>query len=253
MIFTSNLPNDQDMIKALGTIVEPVPLFTDACFSSADSELVCIERKKVGDLAQCINDGRFLSQLITCKENGADYLFLVLEGRYRRNPDDGVLEIPCWMSFGSSRKQDWQAVRPTMQFSRFDQYLTELSRDIGVIVKHTENVRGTADVIQALYTNFQTPRDEHQSLNQMFKPPAPGVQLVRPSLVRRIAAELPGIGWGRSKAVSEHFHTVYAMARADWREWMTIDGIGKKTAQKVASAIGVTPFGDPVSRYEVDW
>ena len=32
IIFTSGLPNDQDMIKALGDGTYPLPLFTDACF-----------------------------------------------------------------------------------------------------------------------------------------------------------------------------------------------------------------------------
>jgi len=32
VIFTSNLPNDADMIKALGSIAIPCPLFTDCAF-----------------------------------------------------------------------------------------------------------------------------------------------------------------------------------------------------------------------------
>lgn len=239
MIFTSNLPCDQDMIRALGSMAIPVNLFTDACFASIDEKLVCVERKKIGDLCSCINDGRFLFQMQRCKEAGSDYLVLVLEGRYRRNPEDGLLEVPVWgINSRGNHAEIWKPVQPTMQFSRFDQYLTELQRDVGIIVKHTENVRGTADVILALYQNFQTPADQHNSLHQIFKPPTPGVQLVRPSLVRRIASELPGIGWGRSGVVAEHFFTVKAMVEADWKEWDSLEGIGKKTAQKVVKALG---------------
>lgn len=244
VIFCSNLKNDQDMITALGpSVAVPLPLFTDCCFSSVDNELVCIERKKVGDMAQCVNDGRFLNQMITCKENGADYLFLVLEGRYRRNPEDGVLEIPVWVTFVNAggyyrRRQEWVPVKPFMQFSRFDQYLTELSRDAGIVVKHSENVAGTVDVVLALYQNFQKPGREHQSLKKVFKPNPPTVQLVRPSLVQRVASELPGIGWERSKVVAEHFPTVLDMVRAGWEEWADLDGIGKKTAQAVVKSLG---------------
>jgi len=228
------------MIRALGSMAIPVNLFTDACFSSIDEKLVCVERKKIGDLCSCINDGRFLFQMQTCKSAGADYLCLILEGRYRRNPDDGLLEVPVW-GFNprtSKRCEVWEPVRPTTMFSRFDQYLTELQRDAGIIVKHTENVRGTADVILALYQNFQTPQDEHNSLHQMYKAPTPTVQLVRPSLVRRIASELPGIGWSRSGVVAEHFPNVKAMVGADWKEWASLEGIGKKTAQKVVKSLG---------------
>jgi len=56
LIYTSDLPNDQDMIKALGSTAIPVNLFTDACFSSVDDKVVAVERKKVGDMASCVLD-----------------------------------------------------------------------------------------------------------------------------------------------------------------------------------------------------
>ena len=238
MIYTSSLPNDQDMIKALGSMATPVNLFTDACFSSIDDKVIAIERKKLGDLAQCINDGRFLFQMQTCKAAGADYLCIILEGRYRRNPEDGLLEIPVW-GFNprtNRRAEIWEPIRPTMMFSRFTQFLWELPFLAGIFVLRSDNVRGTADIILSLYDWFQRP--DHSSLNQIFKTPTPTVQLVRPSLVRRIASELPGIGWGRSGVVATHFSTVKSMIEADWKEWASLDGIGKKTAQKVVQSLG---------------
>ena len=249
MIYCSNLPNDQDMIKALGSMATPVNLFTDACFASIDAKLVCIERKKIGDLVSCITNGRFLFQMQNCKSAGADYLCLVLEGRYRRNPEDGLLEVPVW-GFNprtNHRAEVWEPVKPTMMFSRFDQYLTELQRDAGMIVKHTENVRGTADAILALYQNFQTPADQHQSLNQIFKPPTPSVQLVRPSLLRRMASELNGIGWEWSAVVASRFGSVREMVDADVVIWASLEKeasngkkrrLGKKTAEKIVKLLG---------------
>jgi len=247
VIYTSSLPNDQDMIRAIGSMAIPVNLFTDACFSSVDEKLICVERKKCGDLAACINDGRFLFQMQNCKAVGSDYLVLVLEGRYRRNPEDGLLEIPVWgVNSRGNHAEIWKPVQPTMQFSRFDQYLTELQRDAGIMVKHTENVRGTADVILALYQNFQTPADQHQSLNQIFKPPTPSVQLVRPSLVRRIASELSGIGWEWSAIVADKFKSVEEMVNADITTWSELEKVsssgkrrrlGGKVATKVVSSL----------------
>jgi len=237
-IFTSNLPNDRDLICALGSGAVPLPLFTDACFSSCDGRVIAAERKKVGDLAQCINDGRFLFQAQGCAEADCDIMLLILEGRYRRNPDDGLLEVPVWgVNPRTMRRAEvWQPVRPTMQFARFTSYLWELPFLAGIYVLHSDDVRGTADLILALYDWFQRPG--HQSLKQMFKPPAPTVQLVRPSLVRRVASELPGIGYERSGTVAAHFPSVRAMCAAEWQEWAGLEGIGKKTAQKVVQALG---------------
>jgi len=237
------------MIRALGSMAIPVPLFTDACFSSIDEKLICCERKKIGDMASCILDGRFLFQMQRCKEAGGDYLVLVLEGRYRRNPEDGLLEIPVWKINPKTGKRSevWEPVRPTMMHSRFTQYLLELQRDAGIIVMQSENVRGTADTILALYQNFQTPPDQHKSLNQIFKPPTPTVQLIRPSLLRRIASELTGIGWERSGAVAQHFSSVSEMVNAGISEWENITTtdskgksrkIGRKVAEKVVKSLG---------------
>ena len=232
-------PNDTDLVYALGSVAVALPLFTDCCFTSMESLVVACERKKVGDMASCVQTGRFLSQMATCRENNADVLVLILEGRYRRNPDDGVLEIPIWKvnPRTGKRAEFWEPVAPLTQFSRFDQYLTELQRDAGIIFKHTENVKGTADVIRTLYDNYQTRSDRHQSLNQFYVAPPPRVPLVKPNLLRRVAKELEGVGWTKSGDVAGVFTSVREMANADVKEWAKIPGIGKKTAEAVVKAL----------------
>jgi ERCC4-type nuclease len=238
-ILTSNLPNDQDMIEALGSQALPMPLFTDCLFSgngeNNSSMLVAVERKKVQDITNCINTGRFMSQFQVCKEMGCEVMVIIVEGRYQSNPLDGVLEVPGWDP--EKKKRSWHAATPTMMYSRFDQYLTELDYLAGVIVKRSADVRETADVIKALYANFQTPPSQHGSLNKMFSAPQTIVELARPSLIRRMAKELSGIGWGKSKAVAAHFKTPKAMCNAGIKEWQKIDGIGKKIAAQVVHEI----------------
>jgi len=232
-------PNDTDLVYALGSVAVALPLFTDCCFTSVESLVVACERKKVGDMASCVQTGRFLSQMATCRENNADVLVLILEGRYRRNPDDGVLEIPIWKvnPRTGKRAEFWEPVAPLTQFSRFDQYLTELQRDAGIIFKHTENVKGTADVIRTLYDNYQTRSDRHQSLNQFYVAPPPRIPLTKPNLLRRVAKELEGVGWTKSGDVAGVFVSVREMVNADAKEWVTIPGIGKKTAEAVVKAL----------------
>jgi ERCC4-type nuclease len=232
------------MIQALGSIAHPLPIATgDACFSgigdNGSTILVTVERKKIGDLCQCILDGRYLHQLQIAKTNGADVFALIVEGVVRPSSEDGLLEIPVWGINPKTmrRCQMWGPVKPTTTYSRYDQYLTELDYLAGVIVKRSRDVQETASIIKALWDNFQTPPDKHNSLRQVFSPPNTKVELVRPSLLRRVVKELDGLGWERSKAVAEHFRTIRAMANADVAEWVKVDGIGKKTAEKVVRAI----------------
>jgi len=242
-VFCSNLPNDQDMIKALGSIAVPCPLFTDCAFwgkGENDTALtIGVERKKIGDLVQCINDGRLLHQAQIVKENGIDVFIVIAEGRVRSNPDDGLLEIPVWGINPRTlhRAEIWTPVKPTITYSRFDQFLTELHRDAGIMIKRTEDVKETVSVIKALWDNYQTPPDRHQSLKQIFKPPMPTVQLVRPSFVRRVASELKGVGWEKSADIAHRFSSVAEMVGATEKDWLSVPGIGKKLAKSIVSEL----------------
>ena len=247
IIFASNLPNDQDMIKELGSCTIPCPLFTDCGFwgisDNGGTILIGIERKKVGDICACILDGRLMHQTQIAKENGIDIFVLVAEGRIHSNSEDGLLEVPVWKSYinvaGFNRhREEWVPVRPAMTYSRFDQFLTELDYLTGVIVKRSENVRETATIIRALYDNFQTPPSKHNSLHRIYEAPnRDSILLTRPGLVRRVSKEFSGVGWERSRSVAERFKSVREMANADAKSWQEIDGIGKKTAEKVVREI----------------
>jgi len=233
------------MIKALGSLAVPIPIaFGDAVFwgaSDTDEPIrVCIERKKIGDLAQCIITGRYLHQAQSAKGAGMDVLCLIVEGpQIRSNPDDGLLDMLIWGINPRTLKhsQIWEQVKPAITYSRFDQYLTELEYLAGVIVKRSADVKETASIIKATWDNFQVPPSKHGSLKQIFSPPPPLVPLIKPSLVQRVACELDGIGWSRSLAVAAKFGTVKALVDADVKDWMEIDGIGKKIAEKVVAVL----------------
>jgi len=241
IIFCTDESNDADLVKALGSIAIPVPLpCGDVLFYGVGDNVepikVIIERKHVPDLASSIITGRYLHQVQLATEDGkADILVLILEGRYRPAPADGLLEIP-----GYDRERDragWKPTAVAITFSRFDIYLTELEYLAGIIVKHTENVRETAAVIKSLWTFYQKPPDDHQSLKAFYKSKPSGVLLSKPSFIRRVAAELPNVGWERSKVIAERFPTVKAMVDADVADWMELSGIGKKTAEKIVRAL----------------
>jgi len=246
LLWCTSAPNDRDLVKLLGSNVLCVPIpCGDVWFSGVgDSDnipQICVERKKIGDLVQCIGDGRYLHQAQSAKDFGADILIVVVEGRIHCNPEDGLLEIPVWGINPRTlkRAEIYRPVQPAMTYSRFDQFLTELQYLAGVIVKRSENVHETAVIIKALYDNFQTPPSKHNSLHHIFEPPnRDSVLLTRPGLVRRVSKEFSGVGWQRSRSVAEHFKTVRAMVNAGVKDWLEVDGIGKKTAERVVQEIG---------------
>lgn len=242
-VFTSNLPNDADLIKALGSAAVPMRLFTDVSFSgvndSSDNILVAIERKKIGDFSSCIQSGRLMQQIQVCKETECEVMIVVLEGTCRSNPDDGLLEVPIWrLGQRGKRTQVWIPIKPTMTYNRFSQYLFELSYLAGVFVLRSADVRETASIVLALWDFFQTPPNGHHSLHQIFSAPLGSIELMQPNLVRRVANQIPGLGWSRSKIAANHFTTVKSMVNADVKEWSSLEGIGVKTARRVVSSVG---------------
>jgi len=203
-----------------------------------------IERKKLGDMVNSILGGRYLHQVQAAKEMGVDVLVLVVEvERMRPSPEDGLIEVPVWRSVmvpGSLKpktKQVWEPLKPSISYSRFDQYLTELDYLAGIIVKRSVDVRETAAIVKALWLNFQTPPSKHQSLHSIYTAPSDKVLLRKPGLVQRVAKEIDGIGWERSADVARKFPTVKSMVDADAKDWLEIDGIGKITAQKAVSSL----------------
>ena len=241
VIFTSNLPCDQALIQELGTAAIPVPLeFGDACFwgnSGVEEALrICVERKKLNDMSSCIRDGRYLFQAQRAKEAGFDVLILALEGRVKPSTFDGQVLTPGWDH--EKGRKGWIPLIPPVQYSRWCQFLFELSYFAGIQIVRSDDVRETAVIIKALWVNFQQSPDKHNSLHQIFKPSAVGaIPLVRPSLLKRMAFELEGIGWERADAVAKHFKSVADMVQADAKEWVKIDGVGKLTAQKAVVAL----------------
>jgi DNA integrity scanning protein DisA with diadenylate cyclase activity len=69
-----------------------------------------------------------------------------------------------------------------------------------------------------------------------INPPSALLRPGKPSLLRRIAIELPNIGYERV-AIVEKFGTVRRMFEATEEEWRNLEGIGKVTAKNCWEAL----------------
>jgi len=89
---------------------------------------------------------------------------------------------------------------------------------------------------------FQTSPEDHSSLKQFATSPEPVASfLQKPSLIRRIAKELPGIGWDRSKDIEAELGSARELCRVladgDMTRLMEVEGIGKGITGRIESEL----------------
>ena len=194
--------------------------------------LVGVEVKRVEDILKCITDGRFAGHQLPGLQASYEVVYLVVEGDYRVGKE-GLLEV--------MRYHMW---RPVLLGSRkfmyrdMDNWLTTMEMKAGVKIRRTGGRQETAQFLKDLY-GWWTGREweEHRAHLAFHDPGPPAALLRKPSLLRRVAKELPGVGWERSAAVEKRFHSVVQMVQASEKEWRTVEGIGKGIATRVFGAL----------------
>lgn len=191
---------------------------------------VAVEIKALGDAAQSIRSGRFAGHQLPGLLANYDKVYVVLEGMYRPGPE-GKLET--WRK-GQWVTGEWGGCG--WMYNELDGWINTISVMAGVIVKRTMTRKETAAVIFGLYKwwtgkSYEKHRS-HIGFDESGRP-----TLMKPRLVRRMAAELPLIGWERSSEVAQNFASVLAMVLADEEQWRKIKGIGKGIAKRVVAAI----------------
>lgn len=214
--------------------------FADFCFigNGPDDEPVSIgvERKGIKDLLNSMVSGRLAGHQLVGLVNSYHHVYIVVEGLWRFNPNDGMLEerngkdwIP--LQLGSRRFM----AREVLGF------LHTLMIKTGVMVFYSGSRRETAQVVSVLYHWWTNKKwDEHSAhlgLVKRHQSNENAVELVKAPLIRRMAAELPGVGWQKSREVARHFGSVLEMVLAAEREWRQIPGIGKILAERIVKEI----------------
>ena len=195
------------------------------------------ERKKLGDIISCMDNGRYLAQWQNAKEDGGwerQYLFAEIEKRYRENRKTGLVEIRVY--------RKWVEVRPETEWHRVEAFLMEVEEYLGVRVIRTCNVADTVKAMVKRHNLFQRPPECHGSLKKLWVvPQLPDEEMLslfkRPSLLRKVSSQLPHIGWEMSKAVEQRFGNTRDMINAGEDEWVEIDGVGKKIAGDIVREI----------------
>ena len=200
---------------------------------------VGIEVKTLADVLACITSGRFAGHQLPGLLQSYDHVWLMIEGEYRPRRKDGALEFlkpgrngaSAYWSEPSGGKRSW--------FWRdLESWLLSMAVMGGIRIHHVRNAEEGALWIKGAYHWFQ--REEHKSHLVMYSGKelySDKALLLKPSLARRIAAELPGVGAKKSAAVAARFRNLAEMSQATEKDWMQVDGIGKGLAKQIVKAI----------------
>lgn len=195
-----------------------------------------VERKRISDLISSIDSGRLSGHQLIGLLAAYNKVFIVVEGCWRPNPLNGILEVPCggrnWkpLQFGQSR----------CMASKVFNYLHSLAVVCGVGVWLTFDLKETGQWINAIYHWWQKEWDKHQSFYMFHNTPmpAPVVHIGKAPLVARMVKELASeIGWKRANAIARRYPTMFELVMATEKELRTIEGIGKGLAKTIVERL----------------
>ncbi len=245
-IYLTTAPNDADLIPHLGEFCTPYPITCGDINHLGywiDNQPVWIwgERKHLGDLVNCALDtGRFLRQIQDAHAANFTFFYTIIEAYYRKGKD-GLLETRRGKSWEVYHLNPRDKKSPTVSYDRIEGYLNQIEYYCNVHVYHTTSPKETANTILSIYHMFQQAPEDHNSLKQFTTSPDPvAAFLGKPSLIRRIAKELPGVGWKLSQEFERGFGDTWNMCIAivdkDVARFMQISGVGKKTAEAIIEA-----------------
>jgi ERCC4-type nuclease len=222
-------------IQKLGIKAQMADLqFGDACFEGRGPEgsvMIGIERKSLSDFLNCIDDSRYSA----FQKPGLSAMYqknaLIIEGVWKPDPASGYL-LECVAAL------TWRPYKYRMQMVRYSKlfrYLLSVQMT-GTLVIQTRNIEETAYDTVEMYHYFQKKWEDHTSMLEVQKLNIPDLR-VQPSLVRKWAADLPGIGVKHSMDAEKIFKTPIDLAQADESDWLRISGVGVKLARSIVGAI----------------
>jgi ERCC4-type nuclease len=218
-------------IQRLGINAQIAELqFGDMCFDGKGPNgtiTIGIERKTLGDFLNCIDDSRYAAH----QKPGLSAMYardiLMLEGTWKPDSASGYLMELIGTLAWRPYKYRTQMVR----YSKLFRYLLSVQLS-GTLVVQTRNIEETAYNTVEIYHYFQKKFEDHISLQQTQRLNIPDLK-IHPSLVRKWAADIEGVGVKHSLEAEKAFKTPYDLALSDETQWVRIPGVGVKLAQRI--------------------
>jgi ERCC4-type nuclease len=263
------------LLRRLGLPVQPAHLaYGDLKFLGVGPggapATVGVEIKTVRDLLACMCDGRFAGHQLPGLVTAYDQPWLLVVGAWRAQRATGMLQYLGrdyrWKDAHiGSRKFLWRDL---------ESWILTMRTKTGVLAVEMPDSEHAALWLATLYAWWTRPGkteregagyDTHRShlavneaSNEQFwqrvkseeretraRNGSGGVRgrladpacLMRPSVLRLVAAQLPGVGYARSEAIAKMFPTIAQLTAAGEKEIAECEGIGKLGAKRIWKAI----------------
>lgn len=194
---------------------------------------VGVELKEVRDFLGSMRTDRLAGDQIRSMSQIYDFSYVLIYGLWKPAANDDMLTIQGskWVSLSLAAKGQMNHFK----YGELFRHVLSLEILKNVMVLRAGSVEEAMAQIGHLYAWWQRDWDAHRSTDPVKLQTE--VVFARISLLRKMAAELPGIGWTRSKAVESAFMSVHAMVNAPVEAWESIEGIGPTIARRVWKAL----------------
>jgi ERCC4-type nuclease len=240
------------LLQKLGCEVESTRLdFADAAWlgwgPNGAPVNVGVEIKQMSDAMACCVSGRFAGHQLPGLLQSYDDIWLLLRGEWRARPGDGVLEERRQGRGGGMYWAPAGGGQRLWMWRDFENWINSMTilgglrvhRFSGWCERHrTIDWCEGALWLKTLHGWYS--KEEHKSHQVIYSGKhiwQDQALLNKPTLARRVACELPHIGVKRSAEVARVFHTVAQMVEASPRDWMQVEGVGKKIATEIHRVI----------------
>jgi hypothetical protein len=205
----------------------------DYMWQAVDGHFIQVERKQWGEILSDIDaiEAQLRREITQVEET-----YLLIEGvadptpwgvdAYVKSTDKPYYR--CAHTYGDPK-------RPRVgEYSKIQSWLWQLDK-AGISIIQTPNLAGTAICLSAVYRNSL--KAEHTTLRRYIKPkisPKP----FNPHVLTLMGVAGAELGETRAKALIERFETAWNVLCAPVEKLCEVDGIGPKTAERIAKAIG---------------
>lgn len=194
--------------------------------------MVGIERKTVGDLVGSMTSKQFAGHQLPGLLDDYHVVYLLVEG-WMRPSKNGLLE-----ELHSGRWRVKRRGSKLVTYRAVDGWLSTMESVCGVRVRHTLDILHTAHVVRNLSEWWARPWADHDSHQAVYAPVsgAGPVAFVRPNIVWKMAAQLPGVE-KRGREIARRFTTPLAMCEATEKDWRAVKGVGKVLAGNIVKLL----------------